>query len=98
MPYKNPKRDRNYKKEWQNEQKRGKPALKAKLARQTARRAYDKKGIDRDGMDIDHTKALSTGGSAELSNTRLRTPAQNRSFDRNSDHSVRRNVPLKKNK
>lgn len=95
MPYKDPK-DRNYKRDWQMEKKRGKKALEAKLARQTARRAYDAKGIDRKGKDIDHTQALSDGGSTSLSNTRLRTPSQNRSFYRNSDHTVKRNTPKKK--
>lgn len=97
MPYKDMS-DRDYKQEWKNEQKRGKRALKAKLARQSARREFDKEGINRKGMDIDHKKPLSTGGSNAKSNLRLRTPAQNRSFDRNADHSVRKNVPLKKKK
>lgn len=97
MPYKDMS-DRNYKKEWQNEKKRGKPALKTKLARQNARRQFDREGIDRDGMDIDHKVPASKGGTNAKSNLRLRTPSQNRSFDRNSDHSVKRNVPLKKGK
>lgn len=97
MPYKDMS-DRNYKKEWQNEKKRGKPALKAKLARQNARRQFDREGIDREGMDIDHKVPASKGGTNAKNNLRLRTPAQNRSFDRNGDHSVKRNEPLKKKK
>lgn len=97
MPYKNPA-DRNYKAEWQNEKKRGKKALKAKLARQSARREFDREGIDRAGKDIDHIHPLSKGGSTGKSNLRLRTPSENRSFDRNADHSMKRNVPLKKAK
>lgn len=97
MPYKDMS-DRNYKKEWQNEKKRGKAALKTKLARQNARRMYDREGIDREGMDIDHKVPASKGGTNAKSNLRLRTPSQNRSFDRNGDHSVRKNAPLKKKK
>ena len=98
MPYKNPEKDRNYKHEWENERKRGKPALKAKLARQKPRREYDKEGINRKGKDIDHVRSLSMGGSADMSNTRLRSPSQNRSFDRNADHSMKKNAPPKKKK
>lgn len=97
MPYKDPK-DRSYKRDWQMEKARGEKALKTKLARQRARREFDKEGIDRKGMDIDHKVPASKGGTNAKSNLRLRTPSQNRSFDRNADHSVRRNVPLKKGK
>lgn len=48
-----------------------------------------------DGKDLDHTKALSMGGANTLSNTRVRTPGQNRSFPRNPDGSMIRNVPEK---
>lgn len=97
MPYKN-KSDRNYHKDWLAEKARGDKALKTKLARQRARRQFDKDGINRDGMDIDHKVPASKGGTNAKSNLRLRTPSQNRSFDRNADHSVKRNVPLKKAK
>ena len=97
MPYKDMK-DRNYHNEWLTEKARGKPALKTKLARARARYKFDKLGIDREGKDIDHKKPASKGGSNAMSNLRLRTPSQNRSFDRNADHSVKRNVPLKKGK
>jgi hypothetical protein len=86
MPYKDPA-DRNYKQEWQNEKKRGTKALKAKLARQTARRALDKKGVSREGKDIDHKKPLANGGSNKPSNWRLTSPSANRSFKRKSDHT-----------
>ena len=45
MPYKN-KADRDAKHEWQMEKKRA-GAHEARMERQRARRAYDKKGIDR---------------------------------------------------
>lgn len=50
----------------------GSPAFKARMERQRARRAMDKKGKDangngkadkREGKDISHKKALSKGGS-----------------------------------
>ena len=97
MPYRN-KADRNYHKDWLAEKARGEKALKTKLERQRARRMYDKEGIARDGMDIDHKVPASKGGTNAKSNLRLRTPSQNRSFDRNADHSVRKNEPLKKGK
>ena len=48
------------------------------LERQKARAAYDKKGIDRAGKDIDHKKALRSGGKTTAGNTRLRSIAANR--------------------
>lgn len=69
MPYKNPK-DRNYKKEYELQVKRG--DIDEKMERQRARRAIDKKGKDangngkadkREGKDVSHKKPLSKGGS-----------------------------------
>ena len=62
------------------------------------RRAAVKKGMVKphDGKDVDHTKALSKGGSNTLANARVRTPAQNRSFPRNSHGGMIRNEPKKK--
>lgn len=85
MPYKN-KSDRNAKHEWQLEKKRL-GAHEARMERQRARRAYDKKGIDRTGKDIDHIKPLSKGGKTSSGNTRLKNPSSNRSYKRNSDHT-----------
>jgi len=47
------------------------------MERQRARRAYDKKGIDRTGKDIDHKVLLSKGGS-NADGTRLVPPSVNR--------------------
>lgn len=67
MPYKNPK-DRKK----QKNPPVGSKAHKARMERQRARRAVDKKGVDknndgradaREGKDISHNKALSKGGS-----------------------------------
>jgi hypothetical protein len=50
----------------------------ARMERQTARRTYDAKGINRTGKDISHNKMLSKGGSNK-DGTRLESPGANRS-------------------
>ena len=55
----------------------------------------DAKGIDRAGKDIDHAVPLSKGGTNAPSNLKLKAPSANRSFSRNSDHTVKRNKPKK---
>jgi len=85
MPYVN--KARPYKKEYQQQKARGEHPLR--MDRQRARRAMDAKGIDRSGKDIDHKKPLSKGGSNSMSNLILKSPSANRSFKRNSDHSVK---------
>lgn len=92
MPYVN--KPRPYKKEYQQQLARGEGP--ARRARERARDLYDREGIDRKGKDIDHKVPLSKGGSAGKSNLRLKTPSQNRSFSRNSDHTVKVNKPKKK--
>jgi hypothetical protein len=87
MPYAN--KDRPYKKEYQQQVARGEHPLR--MERQKARRAMDAKGVSRAGKDIDHKKPLSKGGSNSMANLILRSPSANRSFSRNSDHSVRSN-------
>ncbi len=64
MPYKNPEKDRNYKKEYQ-------------LQKERARRSYDAKGVDRAGKDVSHKKMLSKGGS-NSDGTYLESPSKNR--------------------
>jgi len=98
MPYKD-KSDRNYKKEYANYQ--GKPAQKkARAERNAARREMMKAGLVHkgDGKDVDHRKALSQGGKNVRSNFRVETAHDNRSFDRNADHSLKTNRPFKKKK
>lgn len=85
MPYVN--KARPYKKEYQQQKARGEHPLR--MERQRARRAMDAKGIDRSGKDIDHKKPLSKGGTNSLSNLILKSPSANRSYKRNSDHSVK---------
>ena len=94
MPYKN-KADRNVKREYELEKLRP-GAHEARMERQRARRAYDKAGIDRDGKDIDHIKGVKAGNGKD--NLRLRTPEVNRSFQRNSDHTMKKNESPKKAK
>lgn len=67
-------------------------AKRLRLRRQAIAKGIVHKG---DGKDLDHTKPLSKGGSNTLANSRVRTPGQNRSFPRNPDGSMKRNVPKK---
>lgn len=86
MPYKN-KSDRDAKHEWEMEKKRA-GAHEARMERQRARRALDKKGVDRKGKDVAHKVALSKGGSNKEGYT-LQSPSKNRSFKRNPDKSMK---------
>jgi len=89
MPYVT--KSRPYKKEY--EQQVARDEHPARMDRQKARRAMDANGVSRTGKDIDHKKPLSKGGSNSLSNLILKSPSANRSFSRNSDHSVKVNKP-----
>ena len=82
MPYKNPA-DRNYKKEYLEQRKRGEQP--ARTERERARRKLDREGVNRKGKDIAHRKALIDGGSNK-DGIRLESPHQNRSYARKSDH------------
>lgn len=76
MAYKNPKRDRPYKREYQLQKERDEH--EGRMERQRARRSYDAKGISRTGKDIDHKKMISRGGK-NADGTRLVSPSKNRS-------------------
>jgi hypothetical protein len=91
MPYVN--KPRPYKKEYEQQKARGEH--ETRMDRQRARNEMDKKGIDRAGKDIDHVVPLSKGGTNAKSNLKLKTPSANRSFTRNSDHTVKTNKPKK---
>lgn len=43
-----------------------------------------------DGMDVDHKRPLSKGGSNGLANLQVTPASKNRSYERNSDGSVKR--------
>lgn len=77
---------RNYKQEYKTEVARGEHA--DRMERQRARRAMDKKGVNRAGKDVSHVKALSKGGSNK-NGVRLEPPSKNRSFKRNADGSMK---------
>jgi len=97
MPYVN--KPRPYKKEYQQQKARGENPARAKRA--NARYEFDHPGkdgkvINRKGKDIEHIKPLSKGGTDAFSNLKLEDPHDNRSFYRNSDHTVKKNVSRKK--
>jgi len=94
MPYVN--KPRPYKKEYQQQKARGEH--EDRMARQRARYQMDASGVDRTGKDIDHTVPLSKGGTNAKSNLKLKSPSANRSFSRNSDHTVKQNKPKTKPK
>lgn len=94
MPYKNPA-DRNVKREVELEKKRP-GAHEARMERQRARRALDKKMPDRngngkadarEGKDVAHRVALSKGGTNK-NGVRVESASANRSFKRGSNHKV----------
>ena len=96
MPYVN--KPRPYKKEYQQQKARGEQPTRN--ARERARYAVDKAGVDkngngkadtREGKDIEHVIPLSKGGTNSKKNLKIETPSQNRSFSRNADHTVKIN-------
>jgi hypothetical protein len=94
MPYVN--KPRPYKKEYEEYQ--GKPEqIKKRAKRNSARAELMKDGrvSKGDGKDVDHIKPLSKGGTSAKSNLKVKSASANRSFSRNADHSVKRNVSKK---
>jgi len=80
---------RDYKKEQAYD---GSPAVKKKRAqRNKARRMLEREGLVHkgDGKDVDHKKPVSKGGSTVRSNLRVKSASANRSFARNSDHTIK---------
>ena len=80
MPYK--KSPRPYKKEYKKQKERGEHP--DRMERQRARRAYDRKGINRRGKDVSHNKALAKGGSNK-DGTKLESPSKNRARNGQKD-------------
>jgi len=85
---------RPYKKEYEQQKARGE--LANRMERQRARRAIDKTGADkngngeadkREGKDVAHVKALSTGGS-NANGVRIESAAKNRSFKRSASGAL----------
>lgn len=89
MPYKDPD-DRKYSNDYQStpEQKR-KRAMRNAARAKLMKLGKVKKG---DGKDVDHAQALSKGGSNNPKNLRVKSASDNRSFPRNSDHSMKKNT------
>jgi hypothetical protein len=81
--------------EYELQKKRGTPEKEARAARAKARREYDAKGINREGKDIAHTKALVNGGSANISNTSLTSVHKNRAFKRKGGGGKDAHKPIK---
>lgn len=79
MPY--TKSPRPYKHEYEMQMKRGEH--EDRMERQRARRALDKKGVDRTGKDVSHVKALAKGGT-NSDGYKLESRSKNRS--RNLHH------------
>jgi hypothetical protein len=84
------KKKRPYKKEYEQQKKRGEH--ENRMERQRARREIDKTGKDangngkadkREGKDVSHRKALSKGGKNKNGVT-IQSKSKNRSFKRNS--------------
>lgn len=73
MPYVNTPRP--YKHEYKKQKERGEH--EDRMERQRARRAMDKKGINRKGKDVSHVRALSKGGT-NADGVRLESPSKNR--------------------
>ena len=67
---------RNYKQEYKTQQARKEHA--GRMERQRARRAYDKGGISRVGLDVSHNKMIKNGGKNK-DGVRLESPSKNRS-------------------
>jgi hypothetical protein len=88
MPYVN--KPRPYKHEYETYD--GTPAVKKKrAARNKARAMMEREGLVHkgDGKDVDHKKALSKGGKTVRSNLRVKDASANRSYARNSDHTIK---------
>lgn len=98
MPYKNPERDRNYKREYQTYH--GKPEqVKKRDARNAARSAAIKAGKVRkgDGKDVAHLKAFDKGGTNK-DGVRIESASKNRSFKRDSKKNLVSEVSTRERK
>jgi hypothetical protein len=86
MPYKNPK-DRDTYPPYAQTTK----AKKSRAESNKARRMLMKEGVVEkgDGKDVHHKKPLSKGGTTTRKNLKAIPKSQNRTFDRNSDHSIK---------
>ena len=89
---------RDYKQEYKTAKARGEDGTgheSGEAKHMRFRRAAIKKGMVKkgDGKDVDHRKPVSKGGTNSLSNARVETEHDNRSFPRNPDGSLKANHP-----
>ena len=78
---------RNYRKEYDNYQGT-EEQKKNRAQRNKARRQAVAKGLNVQGKDVAHVKALSKGGTNK-DGVKLQAPSKNRSFKRNKDGSMK---------
>lgn len=83
--------ERNYRKEYDNYQGTAEQK-KNRAKRNAARRQLAKEGrvSKGDGMDVDHKKPLSKGGSAAATNLRAVSKTANRSFPRTKKGAIKK--------
>ena len=89
---------RNYANEYAKYQ--GTPKqLAAQSERHKARRAYEKaNGVLPDNVDVDHKKALSNGGTSNVSNLQAATRGTNRSFSRTKTGAMKSQISKRESK
>lgn len=83
---------RDYKKELSWEHSKKKNRVKDRASRNKARAMVAKKdGVKPTSLkgDVGHRKAISKGGKSVLANLFVQSPAENRSFSRKSDGSMK---------
>ena len=98
MPYKNPERDRNYRREYDTYQ--GKPEqIKKRDMRNAARTKLTKAGKVKkgDGKDVAHVVALDKGGSNKTG-LKVESKSKNRSFRRDSKKNLVSEVSTRERK
>jgi len=81
---------RNFRSEYENYHSKPE-AKKDRAKRNKARRMMEREGVVKkgDGLDIDHKKPLSKGGSTARSNLRVQPASANRSFKRTSSGKMK---------
>ena len=89
---------RDYKQEWKTAKQRGEGEDNA--MRHRARYAMEKAGkvAPNDGKDVGHKTAVGKGGSNTPSNLKVQSKADNRSFSRNADGSMKSETSKKEKK
>ena len=92
----------NYKRDYQQEAKTAKARGEDKdnAQRHRARYALEKEGVvhRNDGKDVGHKQHIKGGGTNARSNLIVQTVAENRSFARNKDGSMKSEISKKERK